>query len=418
MTSNRKAALFLSGLFLCIGQLITAQGFPNYDGGFKFELNEDGSKYLRIISWVQGQAIYNSEDTLDANGNENSNLNFNLRRARILLYSQLSDDFLILTHFGLNNLNGTTMSPTGKGDGSQIFLHGAWAEYKLGKNHAIGGGLHYYNGISRLNSHSTLNMMTLDNHRQAWATLGLSDQFGRHVGIFAKGKFDRLQYRVSVNEASVSSLDDRTPIPGGGATYSGRSLLGSKSAGKTYAGYFDYQIFDEESNLLPYKVGTYLGEKRIFNLGAGFFLHPSGAVIDNGSLVAPEIAGQDVFIYAFDAFYDAPLSDDGSALTAYAIYQVADYGDNYLFNVYGTGTLICAHAGYLFKGDVNKTRFQPYMSYGMHTYDAVDDNMKALGIGIDMYMSGHHSKLTLEYKNETFGSSNSNMVVLQAMIYL
>jgi hypothetical protein len=40
-------------------------------------------------------------------------------------------------------------------------------------------GLHYWNGISRLNK-STLNLMTLDNQRQAWATLGLSDQLQTH----------------------------------------------------------------------------------------------------------------------------------------------------------------------------------------------------------------------------------------------
>ena len=197
MLSLRKPALLLCGLLLFVYNPINAQGFPNYDGGFKFELSEDGSKYLRIVSWVQGQALYNFDDTLDSNGNENSQLDFNLRRARILIYSQLNRDFLIVTHFGLNNLNSNTLSPLGTGEGSQLFFHGAWVEYSYGKNHALGGGLHYFNGISRLNSQSTLNMMTLDNHRQAWATLGLSDQFGRHVGIFAKGSFNKLQYRLS-----------------------------------------------------------------------------------------------------------------------------------------------------------------------------------------------------------------------------
>jgi hypothetical protein len=67
------------------------------------------------------------------------------------------------------------MSPTGTGEGLKCFLHDVWAQYSLGKNNAVGGGLHYWNGISRLNNQSTLNLMTLDNKRQAWAT-GLSDQ--------------------------------------------------------------------------------------------------------------------------------------------------------------------------------------------------------------------------------------------------
>ena len=85
------------------------------------------------------------------------------------------------------------MSPTGTGDGSQLFVHGVWAEYSVATDHVIGGGLHYFNGISRLNNQSTLNMLTLDNNRQSWSTIGLSDQFARHLGIFAKGKFGKLR---------------------------------------------------------------------------------------------------------------------------------------------------------------------------------------------------------------------------------
>jgi len=33
-------------------------------------------------------------------------------------------------------------------------------------------------------------------------------------------------------------------------------------------------------------------------------------------------------------------------------------------------------------------------------------------------MSGHNSKLTLEYMNQKFGSSKTGTVTLQAMIYL
>jgi hypothetical protein len=53
--------------------------------------------------------------------------------------------FLILTHIGLNSLNSNTMSPTGTGEGSQVFY------MMLGLNtvqNAVGGGLHYWNGIS------------------------------------------------------------------------------------------------------------------------------------------------------------------------------------------------------------------------------------------------------------------------------
>ena len=414
----RKQHLLLIGLVLVSIQLLKAQGSPDYTGGLKFKFNEDGSKYLRLISWAQVQANYNTDDSFDSNGNENSKLNFNLRRARVLMFAQINKDFLILTHFGLNSLTSTTLSPTGKGDGSQLFFHDVWAQYNLGKDHTIGGGLHYFNGISRLNNQSTLNMMTLDNNRQSWATIGLSDQFARHLGVFLKGKFDKLQYRIAINDASASSLDSRTAVAGGEAVYNGRLNLGSKDAGKTYAGYFDYHFLDQESNFLPYKVGTYLGGKKVFNVGAGFFMHPKGSVVDTGSALSPNLEGEDVSIFAVDAFYDSPIGENGSAITAYAVYQNSDYGKNYLYSAYGTGSMIYGHVGYVFNGDAAKTRYQPYVSYGTHSYDAVSDDRSTLGIGVNAYMSGHNSKLTLEYKNQKFGALDANTISLQAMIYL
>ncbi|MGY0392228.1 hypothetical protein ACW5R3_06720 [Bizionia sp. KMM 8389] len=414
----RKQSVLLMGLFFMSFQFMNAQGSPDYDGGLKFKFNEDGSKYLRLLSWAQVQGNYNTDETFDSNGNENSKLDFNLRRARVLMYAQINKNFLILTHFGLNSLTSTTLSPTGKGDSSQLFFHDVWLQYSLGENHTAGGGLHYFNGISRLNNQSTLNMLTLDNNRQSWATLGLSDQFARHLGVFIKGKFDKLQYRLAINDASASSLDTRVAVAGEAAVYNGRATLGSKDAGKTYAGYIDYNFLDQESNFLPYKVGSYLGGKRVFNVGAGFFLHPKGAVVDNGTLLNPDLQGDDVSIFAVDAFYDAPLGEKGSALTAYAVFQSNDYGENYLYSAYGTGSMIYGHVGYVFNGDVAKTRFQPYVSYGNHTYDAVSDNRSTLGVGLNVFMSGHNSKLTLEYKNEQFGALDANTIALQAMIYL
>ncbi len=405
----RKRSLILLGLCFFAFQNAFAQGSPDYGGGLKVKFDEGGNKYLRIISWAQVQATYTDEVPDNA-----SHLGFNLRRARILAFSQITKDFLILTHFGLNSLNSNTLSPVGKGEGSQLFFHDVWAQYSLGSDHAVGGGLHYWNGISRLNNQSTLNMMTLDNNRQSWATIGLSDQFARHIGVYAKGKFGKLQYRVAINDAITNGLDGRDPEAGGPAVYGGKRLLGSQDAGFAYAGYFDFNILDQESNFLPFKVGTYLGTKKVFNVGAGFFLHPSGSVmVENG-----ELKGEDVAIFAVDAFYDAPLGENGSAITGYATFQSNDYGTNYLFSAYGTGSMIYGHAGYALPGKDKKVRFQPYASFASNSYDAVDDNRNVFGIGANAFFSGHNSKLTLEYQNQKFGDSEQGTVTLQAMIYL
>jgi len=400
-------------LLLVAGLLFSAysfsQGSPDYGAGMKFNLNEDGSKYMRVIAWGQMWGQYNDNLPDDKKAFE-----FSTRRARILTYAQITPKFLVLTHFGLNSLNADNMSPVGKGESSQLFFHDFWVQYALGKNHASGSGLQYWNGISRLNSQGTLNFMTLDNNRQSWPTLGLSDQFARHQGVYAKGTFGKFQYRVSINEAITNGLDARNPADNiNTAVYGGRRVLGSKDAGMNYAGYFEYGFLEQESNFLPFRVGSYLGTKKVFNVGAGFFLHPKGSVMNDGTTNV----GEDVSVFAVDAFYDVPLGDKKGAITAYATYQNNNYGKDYLFNAYGTGSMIYGHAGYLIPTE-KLTKLQPYISYASNSYDAVDDNRNVFGIGSNLYMNGHNSKLTLEYKNEKFGDNETGTVTLQAMIYL
>jgi hypothetical protein len=412
----KKSSLFIAACFLLSLQFVTAQGAPDYTGGMKVKLNEDGTKYFRIISWAQLWAENNPDRPL-LNGNEQSDTNFSIRRARVLMYAQLNKDFLILTHFGLNSLNADNMSAIGTGDRSQLFFHDVWGQFRLTDDHAVGAGLHYWNGISRANNQSTLNMMTLDNTRQAWATIGLSDQFARHMGVYLKGEFGKFQYRVSINDAITNNLQSATtPVNDGAAIYSGRRLLGSKDAGRTYAGYFEYNLLDKESNFLPYKVGTYLGGKKIFNVGAGFFLHPKGSVSANS---LGQLSGEDVSIFALDAFYDAPLGDNGSAITAYALAQFNDYGENYtLGQTYETGSMLHAHLGYVIPSS-KVTKYQPYVSYTNRQIDAIDNSASQYGFGVNAYFSGHHSKLTLEYQSTTYGDLDAiGTLTLQAMIYL
>lgn len=403
----KKAVLFLMIILYCFDAF--SQGSPDYGGGMKFNLNEEGSKYMRVIAWGQMWGQYNDNLPEDQKAIE-----FSTRRARILTYAQITPKFLVLTHFGLNSLNADNMSPTGKGESSQLFFHDFWVQYNVGKNHAIGSGLHYWNGISRLNSQGTLNFMTLDNNRQSWSTLGLSDQFARHQGVYAKGIFGKFQYRVSINESITNGLDARNAGENINTTiYAGRKVLGSKKSGMNYAGYFEYGFLDVESNFLPYRVGSYLGTKKVFNMGAGFFLHPNGSVYNDGTVNM----GEDVSIFAVDVFYDAPVGDKKGAITAYATYQNNNYGKDYLFNAYGTGSFVYGHVGYMFHSE-KLTKIQPYLSYASNRYEAVEDNRNIFGVGTNLYLNGHNSKLTLEYKNETFGENKTGTITLQAMVYL
>jgi hypothetical protein len=432
----KKFTLFCT-LSLILLYIARAQQNPptEYGGGLKVSLSEDDQKYFRIITWhqfwLQGNNLPGPADFV---------ITPTLRRSRFLMYAQLTDRFLILTHFGLNNLTPSGMHPTGLSPQAQLFMHDAWAEFKVTDWLFMGGGLHYWNGVSRLNSQSTLNFLPLDNPRHAWPTLGTSDQFVRHLGVYGKGKMGKLDYRVAWNFAMVSSEDaiafydpefnDSTKNGGtlARADYIGRQVLGT-DAQNIFSGYFNYQFLDQEDNKLPFFVGSYLGQKRVFNIGAGFFSHPKGSVsnlktgVDSlGNTVVASFSSSNVLLWGVDIFTELPFGEHNAAFTGYLQFQNNDYGTNYQFlrtsqDVF-TGSIIYLHAGVLLpnKGGV---AWQPYVTATNKTIAAFDKNTTDFGIGINCLLTGHHSKLTLEYRSfNPIGGQNRGNITLQAVVFL
>lgn len=375
------------------------------------KLNEDGSKYVRFIMWHQ---LW-----LEANSNQKS-LRYSIRRSRFLAYAQISPRFLILTHFGLNNLNAgnLTANPNSQSDNqsSLLFLHDAWAEFAVvpDKFH-VGSGLHYWNGISRLTNQSTLNMMTLDNPGAGnsdvrlfpWNNITTSDQFARHLGIYAKGSFGKFHYRVSANNAR-NNMGELGPIP---------SFQVDNNDGTgiwNYAGYFKYDIFDKESDKLPYFVGTYLGKKKVLSVGAGFFHHPNALAvntIDNRESVTH---------FALDAFYDAPINDH-LAISALGAFYNFKYGSSDGFASGGlvpsSGSVVHGQVGLLFR-DAN---LMPYVTYNNADLDFTPDTSSEFGVGLNYFINGHFAKLTAEFTTGSRGATgadSSNIFRLQTHIFL
>lgn len=388
----------------------------------EIKLNEDGSNYIRFIIW--GQFWLTGQNNTD----DNFYVNALVRRARIVTFAQISSRFLIFMHFGLNGLNDQTMNPLGSDAfGPQLFMHGVWSDFTVvPKKLYIGAGLHYWNGISRLTNEGTVNFLTLDNYRRAWSTMGLTDQFARHLGVFAKGTLGSFSYRVSINSNLINSLDvPRIPTtPNHQTLYTGKYEF-EEDARWSYQGYFEYQFFDIESDKLPHKVGSYLGKKKVFNVGAGFFYHPKGSItytpIENpGDSIRIQ---NNVMHFAGDVFYDVPVGR--GAVTVYAVFYAFNYGPKYtLGQTYGTGTSFLVQAGYLFPKFSEKFRLQPYAAFNTSKFDAFENSGNGLRTGLNFFLNGHHAKFTLEYgttKNMYNGNpkpSSINSITLQAQVFL
>jgi hypothetical protein len=381
---------------------------------FTLRLGDRGENYLRIINWNQFAV-----NVQEGEGGS-TKITPALKRVRVLTYAKLDDKILLLTHFGVNNLTADGLHPTGQSSQTQLFLHGAWGQVKLaGEYLHAGAGLHYFNGLSRISNAGTLNFLTYDNYRQAWAQLGLSDQFGRHLGIFIKGRFNRLNYHLSLNDPLTHSLDVAGFAGEPGSTgYVGKYYF-PEQAGYTVQGYADYQFLEKESNELPYRTGTYLGAKKVFNVGAGFFSHPGGSVhIAQDSTVQL----QDVRHFAIDAFYDAPIGANG-AISAYAVFYKFNYGKDYVrSDVYATGNNAYAQVGYLLPG-AQALRLQPYVTWSSRGCDKYDNTANSYGVGLNLMLFGHNAKLTTEYRSSTTladegKDARSGQLNIQAMLFL
>ncbi|MGJ8661142.1 MAG: hypothetical protein ACSHXL_03825, partial [Bacteroidota bacterium] len=309
---------------------------------------------------------------------------------------------------------------------STLFLHDAYGEFSvIDKKLHIGSGLHYWNGISRLTNQSTLNMMTMDNPGSGvgdarlfpWSTITTSDQFARHLGIYAKGTLGRFTYRVSANNArkNIATLDSLVPsyqVTGGGKDW-------------LYAGYFNFNFLDSESDKLPYFVGTYMGKKKVLNVGVGFNTSPNAlkaGYVDtaNQTIYTKQEA---VTFFAADIFYDAPIGSKGHAINALAAYYHSQYGSNKNFSggglLPGSGSIFYGQFGFYLP--VKQQGIMPYVTYSHQDLTYTPNTSYELGVGMNWFINGHNAKLTAEFNTGRKGIANAgtnSRATLQMHIFL
>jgi hypothetical protein len=421
-------------------------GFMSADGESKrlrWALNADGSRYFQISMWLQiwtralqlnpGTTIGDDPSTPETEGSQPAWYgDVGIRRARVMMFGEIFPRVLVMMHFGINNqtFRRSNFKET-------FFFHDLWAEFVALREHLyIGGGLIYWNGISRMTSASTITAMSLDLPIVNWPTIEQTDQFARQLGFYAKGKAGLFDYRVAVTRPFEPDVGPPTTM----GNYNRNANTWA------YAGYFQLQFWDIESDALPFTTGTYLGSKRVLNLGAGFYVHPKGiAYLD----AAGAVRRRSLSIASADFFVDLPLRrKNGGALTAYGVFYWMDFGPNNVRNIGimnpgdpGSGTSLngpgnaypiigTANTGYgqlgwLMPWKAKQLQFQPYILSQMSKFEALTDTMFQFGVGINMFIHGHNAKVTLEYRNRpifdasgSVESRNGNGLVLQIHLFI
>jgi hypothetical protein len=442
-TPMKTKSIFFLVVLLASCSMAMAQGSGPYGSGIKIPIGVDSSKYLRVISWHQVWVRHNDNNapSLHRGAEEPSTFDIGLRRSRILFLAQISDDFLILSHFGINNQNAVSGGVLGlDGKKPQLYVHDAWTEYRVvPKKLYMGAGLHYWNGISRMSSASTLNFLGLDSPIFPWATIEATDQFARMLGVYAKGQLGKFNYRTALNSPFLTNT--------GGAIREGEALYSPESRTMVKQGYFSFDFLEQESNFLPYYVGSYLGSKKVFNIGAGFLHHPEAM----WSLQQGDTLHHDMNLFSVDTFLDLPLSGGKKgAITAYAAQYFYDFGPNNVRYVgimnpaqgggalrgnsvplIGTGAVSFAQAGYLVPGSIlkDKVKLQPYASLSHARFEGIRNERGTIvpvniyDVGLNFLVEGHHAKITINYRPRPDFSSVSDIrrrseITLQSVIYL
>jgi len=468
----------LLGMFLLLNPLFAQDTIPSLRAGdlvdytykpLTLKLNEEGSKFIRFIVWNQmwARVTENNPGTLNTNGMpSNTSSDIGIRRARVLAYAEISPRFLILTHWGINNQTftnggvpggGATGNPggisvavdpeTGLGSASgfsakkpQLFFHDIWTEYKIFDELFVGMGLHYWNGISRMTSQSTLNFLTVDAPIFNWPLIELTDQFARQFGFYAKGQIGKIDYRLALNKPYAVGA-------GGRFDESRQQPIAANIVNDNWAtqGYIAYQFLEKENNKLPFFVGSYLGTKKVLNIGGGWHYHPRATTSRSFD---GNINEHDITLFGLDTFLDLPLNKiSGTALTTYAVYYHYDFGPNYMRNVgimnvgfgsgttqngpgnaqptIGTGNIFYTQSGILLPKSIlgDKGRLQPFGALTHKQFEFFDEGSWQYDLGLNYYINGHHSKITLQYSQrplfEQFVRSGSaGEFILQTHIFL
>ena len=254
-----------SRLFVVILLILTAtksfgQTSPNKANQLKLNLSDDGKNYVRFTFLNQVCLRYteaNPGSTLYGY-KQNQVFDIGLRRTRMQVYGKLSPRVFFYSQFGMNNFNSNSKQFSG------AFFHDATTEYHVFEKAVhIGAGLSGWSGLSRYASPSVVSILSLDAPLYEQATNGVNDQFLRKLGVYAKGKIGKLDYRValSIPMATQNSVAPIKPL-------SLISEFAPTPAKLQSQGYLMYQFLDQEDNITPYTTGNYLGKKKVLNLGA------------------------------------------------------------------------------------------------------------------------------------------------------
>jgi hypothetical protein len=314
-----------------------------------------------------------------------------------------------------------------------VYIYDIFGSYEIIPQYLrFGYGLSLYRGLSRYSSASATRTIGADVPMLAAPDVITTEQTARHLGAFATGNIGLLSYRLIFGKPFVVNSITRP-------AFGINKAADVPNNNFSYEGYFAFQFFDKENNAMPFVAGTYLGKKKIFNIGTGFYYHPNSTKSTND--VGDTISHNKLHL-AVDLFLDLPVLN-GGAFTFYGCLFKFNYGPNYNINggtanVYGpvspagagiaepgfgTGNAFSTQVAWLFPKVFGKTgKVQLFYEGDYRYYKFLNDPALHHNIGVNYFLLGHQLKFTLQeefrpYMKNGNLDSHKSLTILKSQVY-
>ena len=424
----------------------------------RIPLSKDEKQYLQFTLlnqvWLRGNES-NAGTTVLGDLQKNT-VDLGLRRTRFQLFGEIAPKTFVYFQFGQNNFNRVVAMNANRKN--TFFIHDALCEYRIGKSQQkIGGGLTIANGLSRFSQPSISTIVGLDVPVFAQATVDQTDQFSRKLSVYSRGQVGKVDYRFVFSDPfPVQSNGAAQPILGDNASFA------LKGHHWQYQGMFSYQFFEHEQNQTPYMLGTYLGDKKVFNISVGG-IYQKGATWNtesNGVTGRKDTVFNNMILLCAESFLDMPMNKGkGTAIHAYLGYFSTNYGHNYVryngimnpatgtavtglatdaggqygnaFPMFGTGNVIHGQFAYVLPKDLLgkdgvSGKLQLYTSATSSRYVRFNNqSLTNASVGMNWLMPGNRSKITLDVTNRAavaltaggdFTTERKNTITVQYQI--
>lgn len=373
--------------------------------------NDAKTRYIGLSGYAELWARYTQLNPGSlVNSEQRDNVSdLSLRRVRVKMTYQPTEKLLFVLQGGSTNTNVISKSNPG------FELLDAYGEYKFNDYIAFGAGRSTWRGLSRFTT-GPLNTLQFDLPPYATSNTGITDEVVREFSAYIKGKIGRLDYRLVLADPYTNvTADPKYNV----------AVFSKNAPNKNFSGYFKYDFLDKESNNSPFNSGTYIGNKKVLALGAGFdYMHNAMWHKDENN----SVINDNMKALAADIFYDVPINhNNGTSISAYGMAMHNDYGPNYVryvgtnnpasgvnasqaslngagnaMPIVGTGNTYFLQVGGTlpyFNKSKNTMQLQPAASIMVNDLDGLKDKSIVYDAGISLLFNGMSSRLTFDAQN-------------------